>query len=83
MTSQIEKNAQGEFQGGLTSVMTVTNVIGPLIMTYLIFSYFTDPTIGYDLPGAPFFLGTFLAVVGILIAYKNLSKYHTTKKEVS
>lgn len=79
MTSQIEKNAQGEFQGGLTSLMTVTNAIGPLIMTFWVFSYFTDPAIGYDLPGAPFFLGTLLAVIGIFVAYRNLSRYHSTK----
>lgn len=83
MTSQIDKNAQGEFQGGLTSLMTVTNAIGPLIMTFLIFSYFTDPDIGYDMPGAPFFLGTFLAIIGGLVAYKNLSKYHSKKPDAS
>lgn len=74
MTSQVEKNAQGELQGGLTSLMTVTNVIGPLIMTTLIFSYFTDPANGYNLPGAPFFLATLLAIVGGLIAYRSLRK---------
>ena len=79
MTSQIEKNAQGEFQGGLTSLVTVTNVVGPLIMTTFIFSYFTDPANGYDLPGAPFFLGTVLAVIGIFLAYRNLSRYHSNK----
>lgn len=81
MTSQIERNAQGEFQGGLTSLMTVTNVIGPIIMTYLVFSYFTDPDLGYDLPGAPFFLGTLLAIIGMYIAYRNLSKHHTKKTD--
>ena len=79
MTSQIEKNAQGEFQGGLTSLVTATNVVGPLIMTTFIFSYFTNPANGYDLPGAPFFLGTVLAIIGIFLAYRNLSRYHSNK----
>lgn len=79
MTSQIAENAQGEFQGGLTSLATFTNIFGPLIMTTLIFSYFTDPKNGYDLPGAPFFLGTILAIIGVMIAYKSLSKHHSAK----
>ena len=74
MTSQVDRNAQGEFQGGLTSLMTATNVLGPLLMTTLMFSYFTSPENGYDLPGAPFFLGTILAIIGGAIAYKSLSK---------
>lgn len=78
MTSQVEPNAQGELQGGLTSLMTFTNVLGPLIMTTWMFSYFTDEANGYDLPGAPFFLGTFLAIIGFLVAYRALSKYHSS-----
>lgn len=76
MTSQVKKNAQGEFQGGLTSLMTATNVVGPLIMTTLIFSYFTNPVNGYNLPGAPFLLGALLATVGIFIARSSLRKHH-------
>ena len=48
ITSKVSQNSQGELQGGLTSLMTFTNVIGPLIMTTWIFSYFTNAENGFD-----------------------------------
>lgn len=71
MTAQVPKNAQGELQGGLTSLMTVSNIFGPLIMTG-IFHYYTDPQNEIYFPGAPFILGTFLAVISIFIAATSL-----------
>src|SRR6056300_592784 len=40
MTSQIPANAQGELQGALSSVNSITSIIGPLVMTQL-FAAFT------------------------------------------
>lgn len=74
MTSQVDRNAQGEFQGGLTSLLTATNVVGPLLMTTLVFSYFTNPANEYNIPGAPFYLGAVLATIGIIIARLWLGK---------
>lgn len=73
MTAEVKSSEQGELQGGLTSMMSVTSIIGPPLMTS-IFAHFTDPVKDVYLPGAPFFLGAVLAFVGILVAYKSLSK---------
>ena len=41
MTNNIPDDEQGEFQGGMTSLISLTAIIGPLLMTNL-FSYFTS-----------------------------------------
>ena len=73
MTAQVPKNAQGELQGGLTSLMTVSNIFGPLVMTG-IFRFYTNPENNVYFPGAPFILGTALAVISIFIARISLEK---------
>jgi DHA1 family tetracycline resistance protein-like MFS transporter len=35
MTSKVPKNEQGELQGGLTSLMNLSSIFGPRIMTYI------------------------------------------------
>jgi DHA1 family tetracycline resistance protein-like MFS transporter len=72
MTSQIPRNSQGELQGGLTNVMMLTSIIGPPLMTG-IFRYFTSASSFY-FPGAPFMLGTLLAIISIFIANVSLKK---------
>lgn len=71
MTSQVQANQQGELQGGIGSLQAITNVLGPLIMLNL-FHFFTSPSNDIYFPGAPFMLGTVLAVVALLIAIKSL-----------
>ena len=41
MTNNIPDNEQGEFQGGITSLISLTSIVGPLIMTNL-FYFFTN-----------------------------------------
>jgi DHA1 family tetracycline resistance protein-like MFS transporter len=73
MTSQVPNYEQGELQGGLTSLISVTSIIGPVLMT-TIFAYFTAQGTAVYLPGAPFMLGGFLAVMAGLFAWRTLSK---------
>jgi DHA1 family tetracycline resistance protein-like MFS transporter len=59
ISGQVPANQQGELQGGLTSVMSLTNIIGPVLMTSL-FSYFTKPNAPVQFAGAAFFLGRYI-----------------------
>jgi len=72
MTNTIPANQQGELQGGLTSLMSLTAIIGPPLMTNL-FSYYTNPQTDIYFPGAAFILGAFLSIIGLIIAYLFLS----------
>ncbi len=73
MTNNIPDNEQGEFQGGMTSLVSLTAIVGPLAMTNL-FSYFTSENSIYYFPGAPFMLGAILSIFGLIIAIRFLSR---------
>jgi MFS transporter, DHA1 family, tetracycline resistance protein len=73
ITSHVPPNEQGELQGSITSLMSATSIIGPLIMTNL-FYYFTQKTSPIYFPGAPFLLGSVLILLSCFIAYGSLKK---------
>ncbi len=72
MTGEVPANGQGELQGGLTSLISITSIVGPLMMGYL-FRYFTKPGHPY-FPGAPFMAGGILTLIGVVLAFRFLSK---------
>jgi len=71
IAGHVPPNAQGELQGGLTSIMSVTAIIGPLIMNNL-FYYFTKDNAPVHFPGAPFLLASILMLLSAVIAYNVL-----------
>jgi DHA1 family tetracycline resistance protein-like MFS transporter len=73
ISNQVPANVQGELQGGLTSLMSVTSIIGPVLMTG-IFSYFTSPGAPIYFPGAAMLTGSFLTIISTLLAYRNLHR---------
>jgi DHA1 family tetracycline resistance protein-like MFS transporter len=74
MSGQVPRNEQGELQGALTSLISVTSIFGPLMMTYL-FAYFTSPQAPIFFPGAAFVMGAFLTVISIIFAMRSLAKF--------
>jgi DHA1 family tetracycline resistance protein-like MFS transporter len=70
MAGHVPPNRQGELQGALTSIMSASAIIGPLIMNNLFF-YFTHNK-AFLLPGAPFFMASILFLCSALIAYSTL-----------
>jgi DHA1 family tetracycline resistance protein-like MFS transporter len=75
MSSEVPANEQGELQGALTGLMSLTNILGPLIMNNL-FSYFTGLNAPFYFPGAPFILGAILVIIGIFFAIGSLRTFH-------
>lgn len=71
ISGQVPANEQGELQGGLTSIMSLTNIIGPVLMTSL-FAYFTRPSARLQFPGAAFFLGGIFMALSLFLAYRTL-----------
>ena len=63
MTNQIPDNEQGEFQGGITSLISLTSIIGPLLMTNLFSLYTSNKNLIY-FPGAPFLLAAIYVFSG-------------------
>ena len=73
ISNQVAANEQGTLQGSLTSLISLTSIFGPLIMTNL-FGFFTSDAAPFYFPGAPFFLGFLLALAGLLLSFKPLLK---------
>lgn len=71
VAAHVPMNEQGELQGALTSLISVTAVIGPLMMTNL-FAHFTRKGTGIYFPGAPFILGAVLMMVSLVVARSTL-----------
>ena len=77
ISSQVPPTEQGELQGTLTSLISATGVVGPLLMTSL-FAYFTGPHAPAQLPGAPFLLGALLSLLALFIALGPLRRLGAT-----
>ncbi|MBK8364536.1 MAG: TCR/Tet family MFS transporter [Bacteroidetes bacterium] len=75
MSGQVPANQQGELQGALTSLISVTSIVGPLLMTNL-FSYFTAADAPVYFPGAPFLMGAVLTLFSVFFAVRSLEKHH-------
>ncbi|CCH57161.1 major facilitator superfamily MFS_1 [Fibrisoma limi BUZ 3] len=72
ITGQVPSNEQGELQGALTSLVSVTSIVGPVMMTNL-FSYFTSRTTPVYFPGAPYLLGAVLILISALLARRAIT----------
>jgi DHA1 family tetracycline resistance protein-like MFS transporter len=71
MSSSVPSNEQGELQGALTGLLSLTAIVGPPMMTGL-FAYFTKPTAPVHFSGAAFLLGALLMLLSSIIAYRSL-----------
>lgn len=73
ISNHVPPTEQGELQGGLTSLISLTSIFGPILMTNL-FSYFTNKNNPIKLPGAPFLAGALFMLVSAILAYRVLYK---------
>jgi DHA1 family tetracycline resistance protein-like MFS transporter len=78
ISSQVPSNEQGELQGALTSLMSVTSIFGPLLMAQL-FSYFTAANAPVYFPGAPMLMGAVLTLLSLLLAIRALAGFQSEK----
>ncbi len=70
ISRQVLPSEQGELQGALTSLMSATSIVGPLVMTNL-FSFFTNKNAPVQFAGAPFILGAILMVISTFLARRS------------
>jgi DHA1 family tetracycline resistance protein-like MFS transporter len=76
MTNEVPANEQGELQGGLTSLMSLSSIFGPWFMTW-IFYYFTRTAAPVYLPGAPYFVAAALMLLSVFLAINSFRKNNT------
>jgi DHA1 family tetracycline resistance protein-like MFS transporter len=73
ISNNVPANSQGELQGGLTSLMSLSSIIAPLTMTQA-FYFFTRPGTPIQFPGAPYVLGSILMLLSALLAIRSFRK---------
>ena len=73
MSGQVPPNQQGELQGALTSLISLTSILGPLLMTWL-FYRFSKPDAEIYFPGAAMIAGSVLTIVSAFLARLSLKK---------
>lgn len=82
MSRSVDPGQQGELQGALTSMGSLTSVVAPLFMTY-VFAHFSGPQAPVHFPGAAF-LAASICVVAAVIAFTILirKKLHVSAQPV-
>ncbi len=94
VTRSVGPAEQGEVQGALTSLISLTNIIAPLFFTTLLFGYFTCetptfrvPGIGIELPapatnrpGVPFLAGAGFLIMALVIILRAFKSLPETKQ---
>ena len=74
MSGQVPPTEQGELQGALTSLMSLTSVFGPVLMTGL-FYRFAKPDAEIYFPGAAMVAAAVLTLIAAFLARLSLKKH--------
>lgn len=77
ISGHVPSNQQGELQGALTSLMSLTTIVGPLIMNGT-FAYFTSAKAPFYFPGMHFLIGAACMLISILITRQVLTREKKT-----
>jgi DHA1 family tetracycline resistance protein-like MFS transporter len=73
ISTQVPATEQGELQGALTSMVSLTSIVGPPLMTST-FAHFTGASAPIYFPGAALLLGGVLTIVSGLLARGSLRR---------
>ncbi|MDB5156668.1 MAG: Tetracycline resistance protein class [Mucilaginibacter sp.] len=69
-TKKVAKNEQGELQGAITILNSISVIIGPFIFSFL-FAHYTNKSTGVYFPGAPYLLAAVLMIISAFLAIKS------------
>ena len=72
-TKKVAKNEQGELQGAITILNSISVIIGPAIFSFLFYHY-TNKHAGLYFPGAPYLLAAILMVISTFLAIRSFKR---------
>jgi DHA1 family tetracycline resistance protein-like MFS transporter len=75
MTKQVEPNRQGELQGGLVSITSITCIIAPLLYSNA-FDWATHAGFRFDLSGLPYLIAAAIVFVSWILLFKTIHRTH-------
>jgi MFS transporter, DHA1 family, tetracycline resistance protein len=74
ISAQVPSNEQGELQGAMSSLVSVTSIIGPPLMTNT-YAFFTADETPIHFAGAAFILGAAFMLTSLLLAIRTLRRH--------
>jgi DHA1 family tetracycline resistance protein-like MFS transporter len=78
ISHQVSASEQGELQGALMSLASVTSILNPVMMTWL-FAMTSDSSGSFYIPGSPYLLAGFIFLMAWIIAMYWYSKHRVAK----
>ncbi len=79
MSNRVSEKEQGNLQGSITGMISLTTILGPLISTSL-FYYFSNENTTFYFPGAPYLMSGIILFISTIIVYYSLKKIKTIQK---
>jgi MFS transporter, DHA1 family, tetracycline resistance protein len=73
-TDKVAKNEQGELQGALTIVNSLSVIVGPLLFSYIFYHFTQDKVSSYYFPGAPYILAALLMLISTFLVINTFKK---------
>jgi DHA1 family tetracycline resistance protein-like MFS transporter len=67
MTHRVSEREQGELQGAISSLRSLSFLIGPGLFSWT-FAWFINPKNSFQMPGAPYYLAAALLFIAMLMA---------------
>ncbi|WP_242632239.1 TCR/Tet family MFS transporter [Rubripirellula amarantea] len=80
VTGSVSETEQGKVQGALTSLISLTNVVAPLLFNTLLFSFFVSDKAPFKLPGAPLLAGSLMLSIAIVISIRVFRRFPQKSK---
>jgi MFS transporter, DHA1 family, tetracycline resistance protein len=82
ISGHVPSNQQGELQGALTSLMSLTTIIGPLIMNGT-FAYFTSDKAPFNFPGIHFLIGAACMLLALIMTSRVLGRERKRRPDLA
>ena len=79
VAGSVPPDEQGKVQGALTSLISLSSIVAPIVFTTGLFSYFTSDAAPIWLPGAPFFLGALLFLASLIVVVRLFRRIPATE----
>jgi len=76
LSNTVSEKEQGKLQGAITSMVSITTIIGPGIATGLFYVFTTDK-VGIYFPGASFLAASLLLIISTLLVSRGLKRLDT------
>jgi DHA1 family tetracycline resistance protein-like MFS transporter len=81
-TNKVAKNEQGELQGAITIVNSLSVIVGPLLFGYTFYAS-TNKDASWYFPGFSYLIGALMVLIAVFIVIKGFRKADAEKKTLS